>query len=49
MKQVFIISEECLDYTQFQRLKDQIDDIWPKELPRPILLEGKLTIKVVDL
>lgn len=42
--QYFIISKEPLSELQYLRLKQQINDSWPKDESRPILLEGELTV-----
>lgn len=44
MSQYFIISKEKLEELQYLRLKQQINDTWPKEQPRPILLEGDILV-----
>lgn len=43
-KQYFIISKEPLSEIQYMRIKQQINDTWPKDQPRPILLEGDITV-----
>lgn len=42
----FIISKERLTEWQYQRMKAQIDEHWPKNLPRPILLEACEVVKL---
>lgn len=44
MSQYFIISKEKLDELQYLRLKQQINDTWDKNLPRPLLLEGDILV-----
>lgn len=43
-KQYFIISKEPLSELQYMRIKQQINDTWPKDYPRPILLEGDIMV-----
>ena len=42
----FITSKEYLSEESYQRLKNQIDTHWPRNLPRPILLEGCQVVKL---
>jgi len=42
----FITSKERLSEEQYQRVKAQIDEHWPKNLPRPILLEACEVVKL---
>ena len=34
---------------QYDRLKESLDSSWPKHLPRPILLEGGITIRKMTI
>lgn len=45
-EQYFIVSREHLPTEQYHRLKEQIDKVWPKDKPRPLLLEGVEVIKL---
>ena len=42
----FITTQEGLSQETFDRLKKQIDEAWPNNLPRPILLEGCNIVKL---
>lgn len=42
---IFVIDCPDLSTEQYERLKLQIDSNWPTHLPRPILLEGGITIR----
>lgn len=42
----FITSKERLTQEQFDRVRAQIDECWPKNLPRPILLEACEVVKL---
>lgn len=42
----FIITKEFLPDESYQRLKSQIDDTWPKDKRRPILLENCSVVKL---
>jgi hypothetical protein len=42
----FITSKERLTDEQYQRVRQQIDEHWPKNLPRPILLEACEVVKL---
>lgn len=38
-KQIFFVSKVPLSQEVYNRLKESLDDIWPANKPRPILLE----------
>jgi len=42
----FITCKETLSEEQYQRVKAQIDEHWPRNLPRPILLEQCQVVKL---
>lgn len=44
--QYFIISPEILPQDQYDRVKQQIDEVWPKWRRRPILLEKCKVVKL---
>lgn len=49
MKQLFLMTSSSLTETQYKRLKEQIETLWPKTAGRPILLEGNFRIKEYDI